>query len=45
MSNAIDAGIKFRPSEAGVEEMNSPEYKKYWDTFFKGKPDHSSRIC
>lgn len=38
-SNAIDAGIKFRPTEEEVDAMDSPEFKEYWNAFFKAKPD------
>lgn len=38
-SNAIDAGAKFRPTQQEVDEMNSPEFSKVWDEYYKNSPD------
>jgi len=41
-TNGIDAGVKIRPTEKEVREMESwptPHFKSGWDSYFKNKPD------
>jgi alcohol oxidase len=41
-TNGIDAGVKIRPTEKELQEMESwptPHFKSGWDSYFKNKPD------
>ncbi|SPQ19818.1 45e84a23-995f-4418-a1ef-61bed34424a4 [Thermothielavioides terrestris] len=41
-TNGIEAGVKIRPTEAELKEMESwptPDFKKGWESYFKNKPD------
>jgi alcohol oxidase len=41
-TNGIDAGVKVRPTEEELKEMESwptPHFKSGWDSYFKDKPD------
>jgi len=41
-TNGIDAGVKVRPTEEELKEMESwptPHFKSGWDSYFKNKPD------
>jgi alcohol oxidase len=41
-TNGIEAGVKIRPTEAELREMESwptPHFKSGWETYFKNKPD------
>ncbi|KAF2147253.1 GMC oxidoreductase [Aplosporella prunicola CBS 121167] len=41
-TNGIDAGVKIRPTEEELREMDSwpcPEFRSGWDSYFKDKPD------
>jgi alcohol oxidase len=41
-TNGIDAGVKVRPNEEELKEMESwptPQFKSGWDSYFKDKPD------
>ncbi|SGZ28435.1 BQ5605_C027g10336 [Microbotryum silenes-dioicae] len=44
-TNAIDAGIKMRPTEEEVRSMNCPAFQKVWDEYYKQKPDAPVIIC
>jgi hypothetical protein len=41
-TNGIEAGVKVRPTEDELKEMDSwpcPEFRSGWDSYFKNKPD------
>jgi alcohol oxidase len=41
-TNGIDAGVKIRPTEEELKQMDSwpcPEFRSGWDSYFKDKPD------
>ncbi|RDI77346.1 hypothetical protein Vi05172_g12674 [Venturia inaequalis] len=41
-TNGIDAGVKIRPTEDELKQMDSwscPEFRSGWDSYFKDKPD------
>ena len=41
-TNGIDAGVKVRPTEEELNEMDSwptPHFRSGWDSYFKNKPD------
>lgn len=38
-SNFIDAGMKWRPTEAELVEMGSPAFQKLWEECFENAPD------
>lgn len=41
-TNGIEAGVKVRPTEAELKEMDSwpfPEFRSGWESYFKDKPD------
>ncbi|TVY35493.1 Alcohol oxidase [Lachnellula occidentalis] len=41
-TNGIEAGVKIRPTEAELKEMDSwptPQFRSGWDSYFKNKPD------
>jgi alcohol oxidase len=41
-TNGIDAGVKIRPTEDELNQMDSwpcPEFRSGWDSYFKEKPD------
>ena len=41
-TNGIEAGVKSRPTEEELKEMDSwptPEFRSGWDSYFKDKPD------
>ncbi|TGO44027.1 hypothetical protein BOTNAR_0999g00020 [Botryotinia narcissicola] len=41
-TNGIDAGVKIRPTEEELKEMDSwpiPHFRSGWDSYFKNKPD------
>jgi alcohol oxidase len=41
-TNGIEAGVKIRPTEQELDEMDSwpyPEFRSGWDSYFKDKPD------
>lgn len=41
-TNGIEAGVKIRPSEEELKQMDSwpcPEFRSGWDSYFKEKPD------
>ena len=41
-TNGIEAGVKVRPTEEELKEINSwpfPEFQSGWDSYFKDKPD------
>jgi alcohol oxidase len=41
-TNGIEAGVKIRPTEEELDEMDSwpyPEFRSGWDSYFKEKPD------
>ncbi len=41
-TNGIDAGVKVRPTEEELNEMEkwpTPHFKSGWDSYFKNKPD------
>ncbi|KAF7907030.1 uncharacterized protein EAF01_004617 [Botrytis porri] len=41
-TNGIDAGVKIRPTEEELNEMDSwptPHFRSGWDSYFKNKPD------
>jgi len=41
-TNGIEAGVKARPTEKELDEMDSwpfPEFRSGWDSYFKDKPD------
>ncbi|KAF2101856.1 alcohol oxidase p68 [Rhizodiscina lignyota] len=41
-TNGIEAGVKVRPTEEELDEMDSwpfPEFRSGWDSYFKNKPD------
>lgn len=41
-TNGIDAGVKVRPTEKELQEMESwptPHFRSGWDSYFKDKPD------
>ena len=41
-TNGIEAGVKVRPTEKELDEMDSwpyPEFRSGWDNYFKDKPD------
>jgi alcohol oxidase len=41
-TNGIDAGVKVRPTEAELKQMDSwpcKEFRSGWDSYFKNKPD------
>jgi alcohol oxidase len=41
-TNGIDAGVKVRPTEEELKEMDSwptPHFRSGWDSYFKNKPD------
>ncbi|TKA21825.1 Alcohol oxidase 1 [Salinomyces thailandicus] len=41
-TNGIDAGVKVRPTEDELKQMDSwpcPEFRSGWDSYFKDKPD------
>ena len=41
-TNGIEAGVKIRPTEEELKEMDSyptPHFRSGWDSYFKNKPD------
>ena len=41
-TNGIDAGVKVRPTEKELQQMDNwpcPEFRSGWDSYFKDKPD------
>jgi len=41
-TNGIEAGVKVRPTEEELKQMDSwpcPEFRSGWDSYFKDKPD------
>lgn len=41
-TNGIDAGVKIRPTEDELKQMDKwscPEFRSGWDSYFKDKPD------
>jgi len=41
-TNGIDAGVKVRPTEEELDEMDrwpTPDFRKGWNSYFKDKPD------
>jgi alcohol oxidase len=41
-TNGIEAGVKFRPTEEELREMDNwptPEFRSGWESYFKNKPD------
>ena len=41
-TNGIEAGVKVRPNEEELKQMDSwpcPEFRSGWDDYFKDKPD------
>ena len=42
ISSGIDAGVKIRPTEEELKQMDSwscPDFRSGWDSYFKNAPD------